>query len=176
MSDLLRHLRETEDVIFKRRDDSRDDSREQHKTEDEFRTYIPEENKAMDVTGVIDQLEYYDVQLGMGALCIYPKPGTTCLVGIIEGQETDAFLISADEVDEIVLNGGTLGGLVKVGELTERLNLIEKDINSLKQKLSGWTPVPNDGGSALKTALSSYISESLKETQVRDIENERVKQ
>ena len=105
----------------------------------------------------------------MGALCIYPKPGTTCLVGIIEGQETDAFLISADEVDEIVLNGGTLGGLVKVGELTERLNLIEKDINSLKQKLSGWTPV-------LKTALSSYISESLKETQVRDIENERVKQ
>jgi len=79
-------------------------------------------------------------------------------------------------VDEIVLNGGTLGGLVKVGELTERLNLIEKDINSLKQKLSGWTPVPNDGGSALKTALSSYTSESLKETQVRDIENERVKQ
>ena len=45
-----------------------------------------------------------------------------------------------------------------------------------RQKLSGWTPVPNDGGSALKTALSSYISESLKETQVRDIENERVKQ
>ena len=110
---------------------------------------VDKENKAMDVTGVIDQLEYYDVQLGMGALCIYPKPGTTCLVGIIEGQETDAFLISADEVDEIVLNGGTL---------------------------SGWTPVPNDGGSALKTALSSYISESLKETQVRDIENERVKQ
>ena len=77
---------------------------------------VDKENKAMDVTGVIDQLEYYDVQLGMGALCIYPKPGTTCLVGIIEGQETDAFLISADEVDEIVLNGGTLGGLVKVGE------------------------------------------------------------
>ena len=52
MSDLLRHLRETEDAIFKRRDDSRDDSREQHKTEDEFRTYIPEENKAMDGIGV----------------------------------------------------------------------------------------------------------------------------
>lgn len=53
MSDLLRHLRETEDVIFKRRDDSRDDSREQHKTEDEFRTYIPEENKAMDGIGSV---------------------------------------------------------------------------------------------------------------------------
>ena len=124
---------------------------------------VDKDNGTMDVTGVIDRLEYYDVQL-------------TCLVGIVEGQETDAFLISANEVDEIVLNGGTLGGLVKVGELTERLNLIEKDINSLKQRLSGWTPVPNDGGSALKTALSSYTSESLKETQVGDIENEKVKQ
>ena len=53
MSDLLRHLRETEDVIFKRRDDSRDESREQHKTEDEFRTYIPEENKAIDGIGSV---------------------------------------------------------------------------------------------------------------------------
>ena len=137
---------------------------------------VDKDNGTMDVTGVIDRLEYYDVQLGMGALCIYPKPGTTCLVGIVEGQETDAFLISANEVDEIVLNGGTLGGLVKVGELTERLNLIEKDINSLKQRLSGWTPVPNDGGSALKTALSSHTAESRKEKKLGEIDNEEVKQ
>lgn len=137
---------------------------------------VDKDNRTMDVTGVVDQLEYYNVQLGLGALCIYPTQGTTCLVGIIEGQETDAFLISADEVDEIVLNDGTLGGLVKVRELTGRLNLIEKDINSLKQKLSGWTPIPNDGGSALKAALSSYISESIIETQIKDIENERIKQ
>ena len=64
---------------------------------------VDKDNGTMDVTGVIDRLEYYDVQLGMGALCIYPKPGTTCLVGIVEGQETDAFLISANEVDEICL-------------------------------------------------------------------------
>ena len=74
---------------------------------------VDKAGRTMDVTGVVDQLEYYNVQLGLGALCIYPKPGTTCLVGIIEGQETDTFLISADEVDEIVLNGGALGGLVK---------------------------------------------------------------
>ena len=68
---------------------------------------VDKDNGTMDVTGVIDRLEYYDVQLGMGALCIYPKPGTTCLVGIVEGQETDAFLISANEVDEIVLDART---------------------------------------------------------------------
>lgn len=27
---------------------------------------VDKENKSMDVTGVIDRLEYYDVQLGMG--------------------------------------------------------------------------------------------------------------
>lgn len=99
-------------------------------------------------------------------------------------METNGFLISATEVEkieitastEIILNGGTLGGLVKAQELTDRLNLIEKDINSLKQKLAGWKPAPNDGGAALQTALSSYFSKSLQETQVADIENERVKQ
>ena len=70
---------------------------------------VDKENKAMDVTGVIDQLEYYDVQLGMGALCIYPKPGTTCLVGIIEGQETDAFLISGAEWRDIGRTGKSRG-------------------------------------------------------------------
>lgn len=137
---------------------------------------VDKSNRTMDVMGVVDQLEYYGVQLGLGAICIYPKHGTTCLVGIIEGQETDTFLISAEQVDEIVLNEGTLGGMVKVNELTDRLNLIEKDINSLKQSLAGWSPIPNDGGSALKAVLSSYSSSSLIETQVKDIENERVQQ
>ena len=146
-------------------------------------TSVDKEKRVMDAVGESDGLDYFDIGLGTGSVNVYPKPGSLCLIGIVEGRETDSFLISAAEVDSIevtaetiVINGGGLGGLVKVGELTERLNLIEKDINSLKQKLSGWTPVPNDGGSALKTALSSYISESLKETQVRDIENERVKQ
>ena len=53
---------------------------------------VDKAGRTMDVTGVVDQLEYYNVQLGMGGLCIYPKPGTICLVGIIEGQETDTFL------------------------------------------------------------------------------------
>lgn len=137
---------------------------------------IDRDKKTMDVTGIVDKLGYYDVQLGLGAVCLFPQIGTICLIGIIEGQETDAFLISADKVDEIVLNDGLLGGLVKVRDLTERLNMIEKDINSLKQSFSMWTPTLNDGGTALKTALSSYISSSLQETSVEDIENKKVKQ
>lgn len=145
---------------------------------------VDADEKTMDAKGVSDGLEYFNIELGAGSVILYPTVGTLCLIGMVEGLETSCFLVSATEVDkvevtsstEIILNGGTLGGLVKVQELTDRLNLIEKDINSLKQKLSGWTPAPNDGGAALKTALSSYFSKSLQETQVADIENEKVKQ
>lgn len=145
---------------------------------------VDTDEKTMDAKGVSDGLEYFDIELGSGSMILYPITGSLCLIGIVEGMETNGFLISATEVEkieitastEIILNGGTLGGLVKVQELTDRLNLIEKDINSLKQKLSGWTPAPNDGGAALKTALSSYFPKSLQETQVADIENEKVKQ
>ena len=47
------------------------------------------------------------------------------------------------------MNGGSLGGLVKVEDITTRLNLIEKDINKLKQAFTSWSPVPQDGGAAL---------------------------
>lgn len=36
---------------------------------------VDKENKAMDVTGVIDRLEYYDVQLGMGAFMHLSETG-----------------------------------------------------------------------------------------------------
>ena len=139
-------------------------------------SFVNTAEKTMDAKGITDNLEYYDIQLGCGSFIIYPKVGTLCLIAIIEGMETDALLLSAAEADKIVLNDGQLGGMVKVNELTGRLNLIEKDINSLKQSLTGWSPVANDGGSALKTALSSFMSGTLEETKAEDIENEKVKQ
>lgn len=145
---------------------------------------VDKENRKMNAIGVSDDLEYYGIQLGMGTFDIYPKARTSCLVGIVEGQETDAFIISAEEVEEIhiraakaiTFNDGQLGGLVKVEALVERLNAVEKDINSFKQALSGWTPVANDGGGALKTAISSYAGQKLAETERKNIENESVKQ
>lgn len=142
------------------------------------------DEKTMDAKGVSDELEYFDIELGSGSVILYPAGGSLCLIGIVEGMETSGFLISATEVEkievtattEIILNGGTLGGLVKVKELTDRLNLIEKDINKLKQGFSSWSPAPQDGGNALKLALTSYFGSNLEETKVENIENEKIKQ
>lgn len=91
---------------------------------------------------------------------------------IYVGEETSAELTA----DGVVLNGGQLGGSVKVEELTTRLNTIEKDINALKNVFSAWAVVPQDGGAALKGAASTWAGQSLTLTKRGDYENEKVKQ
>lgn len=93
-------------------------------------------------------------------------------VRIEVGEETSAELTA----DGVVLNGGSLGGLVKVEELTGRLNTIENDINSLKSVFTGWVPTPQDGGAALKSSATSWAGQRLTPTKRGDYENEKVKQ
>lgn len=74
-----------------------------------------------------------------------------------------------------VFNGGDLGGLINVADLTDHLNTIEKDINKLKSVMSSWTPVPQDGGAALKSAVTSWAGKQLTLSQRGDYEDEAVK-
>ena len=116
--------------------------------------------------------------VGMAANMIGVKKNIIIVnMGFIDVVMFNPVIVSKRDMYETEEGCLSLDGVRK----TTRYQEIEVEYYDFKwkkqrQKLSGWTPVPNDGGSALKTALSSYISESLKETQVRDIENERVKQ
>ena len=75
----------------------------------------------------------------------------------------------------ITINGGDNHGMVKVKALTERLNAIEDDINSLKNVFSSWIPGSSDGGAALKAAVATWISNQLSKTSQKDLENDKVK-
>ena len=59
------------------------------------------DDRTMTVIGVDDELEYYDVLLGLGSVDVKPKVGSNCLIGFINNSETLPFLIMADEVEEI---------------------------------------------------------------------------
>lgn len=110
---------------------------------------VNQEEKTMDVKALSDGLEVYDVQLGVGSVVMYPKPGSMCLIGMIEDQNTNAILISAEEVDiveitastEISFNGGANGGLINIDALTEK-------INSLVQTFNDHTHLVNTQGTA----------------------------
>ena len=145
--------------------------------------------EAVRLNAVIDDNE--------NASFIVPVIGSWVLVSYILGSETDAFISAFSEVEKIItkansldaeitevilkglesliINNGDNDGLVKVIDLTEKLNNIESDINSLKQALSSWVPVPQDGGAALKTGISSWAAQQIVQTQQTEIENDKIK-
>ena len=73
-------------------------------------------------------------------------------------------------------NGGENEGLVKVKELTDKLNAIIDDINLLKNVFkTGWTPMIYDGGASLKAAASGWYGKDLATISKEDIENPEIK-
>lgn len=108
---------------------------------------VDEDEKTMDVKVLSDELEMYDVQLGTGSVVLYPKVGTMCLVGLIEGLDTDGILISATEIDkmevtagtEILLNGGENGGLINIEALTDKINALVDSFNNHTHMLASGT-------------------------------------
>lgn len=106
---------------------------------------------------------------------LLPLIGSTVIVGI--SVRNVAFIILFSEVDKIIMRGGDLGGVPITPDLVTRFNNIENDINDLKEIFStAWTPVPNDGGAALKAAAASWSALTLIPTEDEDIENENITQ
>lgn len=86
------------------------------------------------------------------------------------GDDTSAELTG----EGVILNGGSFGGMVKAEQLAQRINAIEKDINTLKNVFSAWVTTPNDGA-ALKLAAAAWAGSLLTLTQRSDYENGKVK-
>lgn len=146
----------------------------------------------------IDGLELSDVRLTPttterdDTLLLTPSTGSYVLVGSLSGDLGNLCVLSMDTLDSleftigdigvfvdkegIVLNGGSLGGLVKLGEVTKKINALENQLNQLKNIIKAWTPAPNDGGMALKAAISAWASNPIAVTNRTELENLKVKQ
>ena len=75
----------------------------------------------------------------------------------------------------ITLNNGSLGGLVKLNDLVNRLNLIENKVNSLIGKYNSHTHIltlSTGTGTAAPTATTE--AGTLTPTQPQDIENDKI--
>jgi len=124
-------------------------------------------------------LVYEDVRLVCGftdatqTILITPKVGSKALcVDLSVGKMRDIVVLMVEQVEQITLNGGEFGGLIKIEELIKHLNTIEKDLNNLKKVFSSsWTPIAQDGGAALKAAAASWAGQQITETQKDDLED-----
>ncbi|MFC0344056.1 hypothetical protein [Epilithonimonas hispanica] len=59
------------------------------------------EERTMTAVGIDDEVEFFDVLLGLGSVDLKPKIGSDCLIGIIENQSTSSFILTANELEEI---------------------------------------------------------------------------
>jgi hypothetical protein len=141
--------------------------------------------RTCEVTPLNGKADLFDVRfqaelsLNVG-LFIEPKVNSTVLVAFINSVQAAVVMCSEieniyiDTYGDTIFNGGQNDGMVKVGDLVTKLNNLENDVNNLKTAVSGWTPVPNDGGAALKLALATWYAQTLTPTQQSDLENTKV--
>ena len=116
--------------------------------------------KTMDCVGSGDDLEYYDVALGFGSVDTKPVVESDCLIAILEGHESVAFLMYANEVELLQFNGGENGGLTITPELVTQLNKTNEMLQAVLGVLSG-APIPEPGNgspSALQAALKTAVA------------------
>ncbi|MBL8002398.1 MAG: hypothetical protein JNL05_10590 [Flavobacteriales bacterium] len=125
-------------------------------------------------TCVRQGVEYFDVLLGLGQDLVVPAVGSKVLLGLVENKRPATFLIMAEAIEELRLNGNAYGGLVMVQGLQQKLNILEQQFNQLKQLVGSWVPVPNDGGASLKVQLATWSGQQLTPTSQVDLANPRV--
>jgi hypothetical protein len=56
---------------------------------------------------------------------------------------------------EIVMNGGSNGGVPISANVAERIRRVEDMVNDILSKFTTWLPIPNDGGAALYALFNS---------------------
>jgi hypothetical protein len=108
---------------------------------------------------------------------IEPVIGST--VKVIFSQNIEPFICQYSEIENITIdaktkvkfNDGSFGGLIKIKELTDKLNTLEKDLNTIKNVFATWTPIAE---TVLKTSLSVWSGQQITETKVKDIENPKI--
>jgi hypothetical protein len=131
--------------------------------------------KTMEAEGMSDELAYYDVSLGFGSCNTKPVVETDCIIGILEGQESVAWLIYASETELVEFNGGENGGLTNTPELKTQLDKLTKRVDDVISAINGApTATPSDGGAAAQTYTKTKLALIVDKEDFGDIEDSKI--
>ena len=59
-----------------------------------------------------------------GEMLVTPKVGSAVTVGSLSGDLSQLVVFQVDHIETIVINGGKLGGLINIEQLTEKITAI----------------------------------------------------
>jgi hypothetical protein len=99
-----------------------------------------------------------------------PKVGSDVLIGFIDNEP---YVKMYSELDLVVLKENLYSSL-KGNETREQLYKLDNQLQAVITSLKNWTPVPNDGGAALKTYFAAQIAYN-ERADFNDVINENVK-
>jgi hypothetical protein len=122
-----------------------------------------DDDKLTCVVVPLDGPEILDVRLKAGidevqdGLVQKPTIGSIVLVALIGNDQDTRFVIAFSSVDQTLFNGGLNGGLINIQTLITELGKTNSLVNAIKDSLSNWVPVPNDGGAALKNLVNANL-------------------
>lgn len=116
--------------------------------------------KTMIATDLIDDLDYYDVLLGIGAIYQKPKVGTKCLLGVLGNKAAATFLVEAESVEETIYKSDKT-----IFKIKEDGFVLEQNNESLKSVLNDFMDEVNKivviNGNTINVASVTAIKERL---------------
>jgi hypothetical protein len=131
------------------------------------------------------------LEAGENVLTIFPRKGSKVLCIIIENDPTDAYVLAANEIEEISgqigemtfkwnadgfeFNGGSLGGMVDAGELKTQLEKLTARVDGIIDAINNGIPVAQDGGAALQTSIKASLALIVDKENFESLENENIK-
>ena len=117
------------------------------------------EERTMTAIGIDDELEYYDVLLGLGSIDLKPKVGSSCLIGIIENRDTASFLIMVDEIEEIDINADRCQLNINDGFLLKKENeSLANLMSDLLQEIQKMKFTTNTGSTILLVNKPQFLA------------------
>lgn len=137
----------------------------------EIRSYS-EADQTAEVTLAVDLEATSGVFEGVPPLADVPvlwpgawSPGDTCLLVFCEESFAKWWDTSSVEPPEVLRRHGLhavcipiVARAAQAVEFVALANLVDAQLDALKQAIVGWTPVASDGGAALKTALTTLFT------------------
>lgn len=81
-------------------------------------------------------------------ILIVPRKDTAVIVGSLSGDLSDLVVIKVDEIERIEINGGNLGGMINIGDLTDKLNNLVDEVNRLKDAFNSHVHQVSTAGTA----------------------------
>lgn len=103
-----------------------------------------------------------------------PKVGSCVTLGCLTADLNNLVILQVDEVEKIIVNGGELGGLIKIQELTDKINTLVEAFNSHTHLLPAGAVITSAGPSTNPVNVPAITKKAAKLNK-KDYEDETIK-